>query len=102
MNRLEHLLWILAEECAETAQRASKAARFGLAETQPEQPYSNAERLVHEYADLVATMEMLADEAGIDIDAADLEAMKAAKKSKVERFLVYSRRCGTLDAESLL
>lgn len=100
MNRTEHLLWVLAEECAEVAQRASKAARFGLNEVQPGQPHTNAERIVYEYADLVATMELLGDAAGLTVD--DLEALKSAKKAKIEKYLVYSRQCGTLRAEALI
>jgi NTP pyrophosphatase (non-canonical NTP hydrolase) len=94
MQRTGHLLWVLAEECAEVAQRASKAARFGLTEVQPGQSHSNAERVMHEYADLVAAVEMLI-EAGALPDL-DLAAMKAAKKAKVARYLAYSQTCGTL------
>lgn len=59
MNRTEHLLWVLAEECAEVAQRASKAARFGLDEVQPGQALTNEERLWQEMCDLCAVGEML-------------------------------------------
>jgi len=34
MNRMEHLLAVLAEECAEVAQRCSKAQRFGMHQKQ--------------------------------------------------------------------
>lgn len=46
------LLEILIEECAEVTQRATKALRFGLAEMQPGQGKTNAERLANELGDL--------------------------------------------------
>lgn len=89
MTRLEHLLWILSEECDEVGQRASKAARFGLAEVQPGQPFSNAWRIRQEFGDLIAAYEML----GIEMPSrVEIEE----KKIKVEKFLKYSAECGTL------
>ena len=45
MTREEHLLTIVAEECNEVAQRATKALRFSLEEIEPGQEFSNRERL---------------------------------------------------------
>ena len=89
MNRQEHLLSILAEECNEVAQRATKALRFGLDEIQPEQPYENSERIRKEFADLWAVYEMI----GLDLPS---RFEVDAKKIKVEKFLKYSEECGTL------
>ena len=94
MTRTEHLLFILAEEGAEIGHRASKAARFGLSEFQPGQSATNSERIVWEYADLVAVMEMLEQENAVR--PSGMRALIEAKKRKVEKFLEYSRRCGTL------
>jgi hypothetical protein len=94
MNRLNHLLWVLAEECAEVAQRASKAARFGMDEVQPGQPLTNEERIWQEMNDLAALGEMLIalrGSGGLSRDAIE------AKKEKVEKFLLYSAECGTLN-----
>jgi NTP pyrophosphatase (non-canonical NTP hydrolase) len=96
MTRTEHLLTIVAEECAEVAQRCSKALRFGLAEIQPGQPFTNAERIGMEYHDLVAAMILLARmDAGVIPD--DLTTRLEAKRQKIERFLEYSRECGRLE-----
>jgi hypothetical protein len=58
---------------------------------------TNAERILHEYADLVAVLEMLAAEAPDLIDLSKCQAVAiAAKKEKVEQFLRYSAECGTL------
>lgn len=96
MNRQDHLLWNVAEECAEVAQRASKAARFSLQEIQPGQELTNAQRLVQEYADLVAVMQMLEEEGGIEIPE-NFQTMVTAKKSRFDKFLGRSKACGTLD-----
>ncbi len=93
MNRIEHLLSILAEEGSEVAQRASKAMRFGLDEVQPGHELSNEQRIWAEMADIVAVGEMLTAARGRGgVDPAAVQA----KKAKVERFLEYSRQCGTL------
>ncbi len=94
MNRLEHLLTILAEECNEVAVRCSKAKRFGLAEIQPEQLLTNAQRIRQEVQDVFALLSMLHLEGHIDASK-DFNAIDE-KKSKVEKFLEYSRQCGTL------
>lgn len=97
MNRKEHLLTIAAEEALEVAHRISKAKRFGLAEVQPGQPLDNAQRIVDEWLDLQASMEMLMAEGLLPSpDAATSAQAKLAKCEKVERFLAYSRQCGTL------
>jgi NTP pyrophosphatase (non-canonical NTP hydrolase) len=102
MTRTEHLLTILAEECAEVAQRASKAARFGLAEVQPGQDQTNAQRLIDEVNDLCAVYQMLAGPLVSPTEPlfrGDVNAWAEAvaeKQRKVERFLRYSAECGTL------
>ena len=46
------IMTILAEECCEAVQRATKLLRFGVEEKQPDQPYTNAERLGLEIGDV--------------------------------------------------
>jgi hypothetical protein len=92
MNRTEHLLFKLAEECAEVTQEASKAAIFGMDEVMPGQPLTNRDRVIKELNDLYAITEML----GICIvDRQHIEA----KKGKVEHYMEYAEKeCGTLAA----
>lgn len=99
MTRTEHLLAILAEECAEVSQRATKALRFGLDERQPAQPFNNAERLVQEWCDLRAAFEMLVDEGAVELydDDGRIARMIGNKRDQVEHFLRYSAELGTLD-----
>ena len=92
MNRLEHLLTILMEECCELAQDTAKAKRFGVNE-QRDLPTSNRDRMEKEFNDVFAVIEMLKDEGCIlRLDPVAMEL----KKAKVEKYLKYSAECGTL------
>lgn len=97
MTREEHLLVILSEEFVECAHRASKAARFGLFETQAGYSADNRTRLIMELNDVIAVLTMLK----IDGDALIGDnAMIAAKKAKVEEYIDYSSRLGKIDERS--
>jgi hypothetical protein len=96
LNRTEHLLTIAAEECAEVAQRIAKALRFGLHEIQPGQTLTNAQRIMAEYHDLQAVIEMLQDDGSLPKKYSLAQIM--AKMAKVEHYLKLSAECGTLDA----
>lgn len=98
MTRTEHLLSILAEECAEVAQRTTKAMRFGLTEIQPGQEQSNAERIMAEYHDLMAVVEMLQDAGELPKFYSVSKIM--AKQAKVEHYLKFSDNCGTVDRKA--
>ncbi len=99
MNRTDHLLIRLAEECGEVVQRVSKALVFGLAEKQEGQLLTNEQRLKGEVTDLIALLYMLTEE-GLDVmpillNVGDTLAI-AAKKARVEKYLEYSRKQGRL------
>ncbi|CAK0767358.1 conserved hypothetical protein [Gammaproteobacteria bacterium] len=94
MTRNENLLTILGEECVETAQRVSKAIRFTLEEIQPEQELTNAQRIVYEFNDILAVMEILQEE-GVFDKVIDREAIDK-KKIKVAKYLAYSTQIGTV------
>ena len=95
MKRLDYLLWLVAEEAVEVAQRASKAARFGLEEVQPGQEQNNALRMFGELADLLTAFDMLTEESAV-MRQANLDAGKVvvetrkAKRAKTEKFMLYS------------
>ena len=102
MTRHEHLLTILAEECAEVAQRVSKALRFGVLEVQPGQEKTNAERIVEELIDLKAVWRLLSGSFGggvvlPKVAAGDEFKMIEAKVAKVERYLAFSVGRGLVD-----
>jgi hypothetical protein len=96
MTRTEHLLCIVAEECSEVAQRASKALRFGMNEVQPGQAKNNMDRMIQEFADLTAAMRMAIPYC---FDDEGFEKMVDAKTDQVEHFLKYSEAQGTLTGE---
>jgi hypothetical protein len=93
MNRVEHLLTILSEECAEVSQRATKALRFSLSEVQPGQDFTNAQRIMHEWADLAGTLDLLIAEGHLKFPADFIERCEQ-KKSNIEKFLRRSAEHG--------
>ena len=94
MKREEHLLIILGEECVETAQRVSKALRFGLKEVQPEHTLCNSERIIYEFNDIDAVMEILKDEGYLE-KVINREAIEK-KKEKVKKYMKHSIDIGIL------
>lgn len=97
MTRNEHLLTAFAEECVESAQRATKALRFSLGEVQPGQLQDNAQRLLQEFLEAIALLEMMQDEKLIPVhDAEWVEEYKARKKLRFEKYLNLSKQNGTL------
>jgi NTP pyrophosphatase (non-canonical NTP hydrolase) len=94
MNRTEHLLTCLAEECAEVAHRVSKALRFGLDDIQPGQELTNAQQIAQEFHDLLAVIEML-EAAGELERPRDMHAIDR-KKNKVLAYMEYAEQRGTL------
>jgi len=95
MTRDEHYLTILAEECAEVAQRVSKALRFGLGEVQAGQPLTNAQRIEEELRDLSAVAAICEERGLVDRARATHEEVRA-KKEKIERHFEISREHGRL------
>jgi NTP pyrophosphatase (non-canonical NTP hydrolase) len=89
-DRQRELLIVLMEECAEVAQRASKAARFGMDEVQPGQPDTNLIRIAREMGDLTGTLRALLDTVRPDLaetfHSAVIDAERA-KSGKLARFL---------------
>jgi hypothetical protein len=96
MNREEHLLIILSEECSEVSKEVSKALRFGLSDMKPEQIFTNADMISKELGDLIGIAEMLYDE-GI-IERPSLSVIMT-KKARVEKYLNYSKSVGKLKTE---
>ena len=83
----------MAEECMETAQRITKALRFGLNEVQPGQMLNNLERINVELTDLLGVASLLVDH-GVAINP-DPDAI-VFKKAKVMKFAQYAREQGAL------
>lgn len=97
MDELQYLLAVLMEECAEVSQRASKGLRFTMEEVQPGQDQTNDQRLAGELNDLLAVVELIQDRGFLnDLRGPGAVAAITAKKSKVAKFMQYSRERGTL------
>ncbi len=96
MNTNEHLLTCLAEECAEVAQRVSKALRFGLDEVQADQPLTNADRIVEELHDLFAVAAILGRRGVLRNPTLVSPATVERKQHKIEKYFAISREQGTL------
>ena len=92
MKREEHLLVILAEECAEIQQAVTKALRFGLDDHWQNEP-TNKVKISQELADLMGIYFMLLRE---DVIPLSEESLITAKQEKIEKFLLYSESKGKL------
>jgi len=109
MNREEHLLTILGEECSELHKELCKALRFGVNE-QRDMKLTNAQRIFREFNDLLAMVDLVNEsvisnsfsDAGITYSDRGImyrdENLITEKKEKVEKYLLYSKECGTLDS----
>ena len=86
VNRREHLLTILGEECGEVHKETCKILRFKF-------DHAKWMRLQQEYNEVLAMFEMLADEGIVVLEH---EHLKQAKKDKVEKYLLESKELGTL------
>lgn len=89
MNRTEHLLVCLSEECGESTQVAAKANRFGLDHVWPEKNETNRRILEREIADILG----VARELGLMIREDDIQA----KRAKLRQMMTLSAELGTLE-----
>lgn len=83
MNRLEELLIILSEECAEVQQAAIKCVRFGM--DSEYQGMVNRYQLERELGDFMAMFKLLLEETTLR-EASIMEAAEA-KLVKVEQYM---------------
>ena len=96
MNRKEHLLACLAEECDEVGQRVMKALRFGLDEVQDGQSLSNQQRISEELFDLIAVA-TICDREGLLAGVEPNEKAVQRKLQKIEKFMAISKAQGVLE-----
>lgn len=87
MNRLQHLLACLGEECGEVQQMVGKSLRFGLDSHHPKDPsMTNLVLLLNEVNDLNTIVGMIAVELDLSIeDVIKLKHMQD-KVDKVEKY----------------
>jgi len=87
MNRLEELLVILSEECAEVQQAAIKCIRFGMTSVSTVDPTgpNNTQRLESELGDLMAMFKLVLQES--NLSEQNIMNAAEAKLVKVEKFM---------------
>ena len=95
MNRIEHLLACLGEECGEVQQVVGKSLRFGIYDCNPDFKLPNFELIQAEITDLIAVYELLCWEIGDDPILLDLGVAK--KQQKVQKYMQYAIKAGVLD-----
>ncbi len=94
MNKAEHLLTCLIEECAEVQKAATKALRFGLTDGSPNRTTTNAKDIAQELLEVVAITELL-EENGIIERPKAISAIEQ-KKAKIHTYMDYAAHTGTL------
>lgn len=96
MNKTEYLLFKLAEEAAELAKAASKAARFGIHNHHPDTPqHTNEDDIIAEFTDICAVFDILT----LDKDIRPFDCYideVAGPEAQMRKFARVSVECGTL------
>lgn len=87
MRKLETVMAVLQEECAEVIQAVSKINRFGL--NAEWQGVTNKQALVTEIGDVLALIQILVDETDININDDDIHKAINAKYEKLKIFLPH-------------
>ncbi len=93
MDREQHLLLKLMEECSELAQDAAKAIQFG-AHKQCPVGISNHAHMQREFNDVLAIIDMLNDD-GMDLHRDP--KLICEKINKIEKYALRSEECGQLE-----
>ena len=101
MNKQEHLLVLLMEECAEVQHACSKALRFGLHDKWPEKAASNIECVAQELIDVKAIAKLLSEECVLPVELTSDDALKVQNKIvRVKAMMNYSVNKGKLEVSN--
>ena len=98
MNLREHLLDCLSEEASELIQAAMKINRFGLWGKYGDGT-TNHGKLIAEYSDVLAVMELLREEKIIDCTQGIIRMNIDAKKKKLRNMMARSAEQGNLELQ---
>ena len=83
MNKLEELLVILQEECAEVIQSASKCRRFGIDNMYDKGTGTQRENLTKEIGDLQCMIDLCIERGIVEKSAVDLAILNKQSKLKI-------------------
>lgn len=81
-KKVNEILLIAQEECAEVTQAISKCFRFGFKSKHPNENRNNKERLEEELGDLVCMIGLMIEEKIIDSDNVEKAAQEKLAKLK--------------------
>jgi NTP pyrophosphatase (non-canonical NTP hydrolase) len=83
-DKINEVMNILSEECAEVIQAVSKINRFGIDNYKPGKPKTNREHLEEELGDLMAMIDILQE---MDVVSyANIEKAAEAKHEKLKKW----------------
>ena len=88
-TKIQEILDILQEECAEVIQEVSKCRRFGIDSQHYKTNVPHREMLEQELGDVMAMMKLLIDEGVISADG-----LEAAAERKIEKLHTWSNIFG--------
>lgn len=108
MNGTQHHLTKLCEESLEVmeelqihmnrlAKRALKAQQFGLDESEPDQPFTNLQRLHNELDDIQGVLRVLNDQFNFQYTPSEERIQK--KIAKMQKYTGYSKSLGLVSGE---
>ena len=99
MKHEENLMVIALEECAEVQQEISKALRFGVENHHPDEPFiTNGERILKEFHQLRAVIDMLVEEKIIHgLPEEEQNQIYYDKVANIEKWEKYSRSIGQVN-----
>lgn len=84
-TKIQEILDITAEECAEVIVAISKISRFGIDNYKPNKPLTNRQHLEEEIGDLLAMVDLLEQ-----FSIVDMTAVNIARIAKIEKLKQWS------------
>jgi NTP pyrophosphatase (non-canonical NTP hydrolase) len=84
-EKIDEVMNILSEECAEVIVAVSKISRFGIDNYKPGKPKTNREHLEEEIGDVLAMIDILLEKSVVS-----LEHLEIAKRAKIEKLKQWS------------